>query len=170
MPVQVINNMFRLYRARKEDDSSWKKPTGEIQSSLRLFDKELIQRGTSFFGGIRAVTSAHDVYLTNHVSGHKPGMLDYIIWPWMERLPALSLLTHGAVIISPFRMPVLVSICEFVQSGISLFTNPVLIQAKWFNDMKEDDAVVESYISPENHCRFLQGYLSGSPDYDMELA
>jgi len=35
--------------------------------------------------------------------------------------------------------------------------------------MMKDDAVLESYISPENHNIFLRGRLAGNPDYDMEL-
>ena len=29
--------------------------------------------------------------------GDQPGMLDYMIWPWMERVPAFSIVTKGLV-------------------------------------------------------------------------
>ena len=45
----------------------------------------------------------------------------------------------------------------------------MLFQARWFNSMKEDDAVQESYIAPENHQKFFQGYKTGQPDYDMQI-
>lgn len=35
--------------------------------------------------------------------------------------------------------------------------------------MIEDPAVKESYISPENHARFLKSFLAGAPEYDMEM-
>jgi len=35
--------------------------------------------------------------------------------------------------------------------------------------MKEDDAVKESYITPENHAIYARGHLLGEPDYDMQL-
>ena len=35
--------------------------------------------------------------------------------------------------------------------------------------MMEDPAVKESYITPENHARFIKSFLAGSPDYDMEI-
>jgi hypothetical protein len=35
--------------------------------------------------------------------------------------------------------------------------------------MKEDEAVKESYISAENHAKYLKGHLAGNPDYDMKL-
>jgi glutathione S-transferase len=39
----------------------------ELTTALDLFEEELKKRGTKFFGGA------------------KPGMLDYMIWPWCER-------------------------------------------------------------------------------------
>jgi hypothetical protein len=35
--------------------------------------------------------------------------------------------------------------------------------------MKEDNAVKESFISPENHARFIASFLAGNPEYDMEI-
>ena len=35
--------------------------------------------------------------------------------------------------------------------------------------MKADDAVQESFISPENHAKYLKGHKAANPDYDMEL-
>ncbi|XP_045782153.1 pyrimidodiazepine synthase-like [Maniola jurtina] len=40
----------------------------QIIQTLDIFEKELASRGTYYFGGDR------------------PGMLDYMIWPWVERL------------------------------------------------------------------------------------
>lgn len=42
-----------------------------ITNGLSTFEKELISRGGPFFGG------------------NKPGMLDYMIWPWCERVDLL---------------------------------------------------------------------------------
>ena len=36
---------------------------------MDIFEKEIHRRGTPYFGGKRA------------------GMLDYVIWPWFERMP-----------------------------------------------------------------------------------
>lgn len=33
--------------------------------------------------------------------------------------------------------------------------------------MKEDNAVKESLISPEDHARFIKSFIAGKPDYDM---
>ena len=40
---------------------------------------------------------------------------------------------------------------------------------KWIEDMTQDDAVKESFISAENHAKYLRSHLAGSPEYDMEL-
>ncbi|XP_047518732.1 pyrimidodiazepine synthase-like [Pieris napi] len=40
----------------------------QILQTMDIFEKELAFRGTNYFGGDR------------------PGMLDYMIWPWLERL------------------------------------------------------------------------------------
>ncbi|KAG6461198.1 hypothetical protein O3G_MSEX012477, partial [Manduca sexta] len=40
----------------------------QIMQTLDIFEKELATRETTYFGGSR------------------PGMLDYMIWPWVERL------------------------------------------------------------------------------------
>lgn len=45
-----------------------------IMDGMETFEKELAQRGGRYFGG-----------------PHKPGMLDYMIWPWCERADLLKL-------------------------------------------------------------------------------
>jgi len=52
---------------------------------------------------------------------------------------------------------------------ILMARNVILCQMNWIGAMKEDDAVKESFISPENHSKYLKGHLAGNPDYDMEL-
>lgn len=34
--------------------------------------------------------------------GNKPSMVDYMIWPWFERLDAINPFSHGAFVI-PFE-------------------------------------------------------------------
>ncbi|KAL1518206.1 hypothetical protein ABEB36_001867 [Hypothenemus hampei] len=43
-----------------------------IENGLNTFERELLNRGTQFFGG------------------NKPGMLDLMIWPWCERVEILK--------------------------------------------------------------------------------
>lgn len=46
----------------------------EALNGLKLFDQELAKRGSPFFGG------------------SKPGMLDFMIWPWCERADVIRII------------------------------------------------------------------------------
>ncbi|XP_046468363.1 pyrimidodiazepine synthase isoform X1 [Neodiprion pinetum] len=46
----------------------------EILNGLEIFDRELVRRGTPFFGG------------------KQPGMVDLMIWPWCERADLIRIL------------------------------------------------------------------------------
>lgn len=45
----------------------------ELEPKMNIFEKELKKRGSIFF------------------SGDKPGMVDYMLWPWAERSPTVTL-------------------------------------------------------------------------------
>lgn len=47
----------------------------DVVNGLQLYEDELRKRGTKYFGG------------------KKPGMLDYMIWPWCERSNVIPLLS-----------------------------------------------------------------------------
>ncbi|ODN05183.1 Pyrimidodiazepine synthase [Orchesella cincta] len=105
----------------------------KLIGELELFEKELERRGTKFFAG-----------------SEKPGMLDYMIWPWMERLPSLELI-HEA------NAPTL-------RNGRQ--RHPLL--SAWEKAMIADDAVKESYLSPEIHAKYRSMKRSGEPiNYDF---
>ncbi|KAK4327183.1 hypothetical protein Pmani_002330 [Petrolisthes manimaculis] len=87
----------------------------EIQQSLDIYEEELVKRNTAFFGG------------------DKPGMLDYMIWPWAERFQPAKLLLGEEGILPPSRYPAL---------------------TRWMERMMEDPAVLATYLSPEEHTKF----------------
>ena len=66
-------------------------------------------------------------------------MLDYMVWPWFERLPLMHTLSADV--------------------------HPNL--TSWFNLMQNDSAVKETVISEENHAKFYEGYKNGHADYDI---
>ena len=43
--------------------------SNQLRDSLKIFETEMNQRGTKYFNG-----------------NNRPGMLDYMIWPWIERI------------------------------------------------------------------------------------
>jgi len=92
----------------------------------------LKRRGTLFFGGNDA-----------------PGMLDYMIWPWIERIPVLKLAKPDAL--------------DYEEQKAK---NPAI--EKWRQAMKNDPAVQAVYISPENHHLFMKSFAHGpKPNYDL---
>jgi glutathione S-transferase len=105
----------------------------QLYVELKVFEDELKRRGTKFFAGTT-----------------RPGMLDLMIWPWMERLPCLEL-------IHPEQKSLL-------KSGRDSL--PRLGQ--WEKDMIGDDAVKESYLSPQIHAQYRKMRRSGGKvDYDF---
>ena len=87
---QVIGAMYKLYWA-KGDAEILNQSRKNIAEGLQPFEEELNKRGTPFFGGDR------------------PGMLDYMIWPWVERLPVLAIMSQGLVDIPKEKLPNFVS-------------------------------------------------------------
>ncbi|XP_045614616.1 pyrimidodiazepine synthase isoform X1 [Procambarus clarkii] len=124
---QITTPLYKLYYSKEDEQTQ--KSCDDIKSGLDVFENELVKRGSEFF------------------CGGRPGMLDYMIWPWMERLPMVQMFAGNAGIIIQDRFPKLLS---------------------WMDTMKKDAAVKVSFISPETHFKFIKTHLNGSPDYDME--
>lgn len=102
----------------------------DLDAGLAEIEAELVRRGTKLFSG-----SAY------------PGMLDYMIWPWLERLPALRLL-----------------------SGDAKYEIPAALQPlfdQYFVDMSICLTCRKSSLTAEQHHRFISGERSGQTDYDF---
>lgn len=101
--------------------------------SLEPLEQELIDRKTRFFGG-----------------DDLPGYLDYMIWPWMERIKIFPSVFQGESQLSydPDKTPVLTS---------------------WMSHMRQDPAVKQYILEDDIHAEFFKSMVSGSPDYNMLL-
>jgi len=128
--VTSIGSFYKLSISRPHTDEQ-SALLQEIRKGLAPFERELTQRGTKFFGGADA-----------------PGMVDYMIWPWVERM-------------SLFK----VAFPDLSDYQNDKKENPKLEQ--WRQAMKEDPAVKSYYLTPEQHFHFAASYLQGEmPDYD----
>ncbi len=80
-------------------------------------------------------------------AGAQPGLVDFYMWPWFERLPVLQ--AHG-------------------YAGLQSDAFPKLLQ--WVEDVKAHPTVKLSYIEPEGHIKFYKSYLADiySIVYDPE--
>ncbi|XP_034232666.1 pyrimidodiazepine synthase-like [Thrips palmi] len=100
----------------------------DVMKSLDEFEAELSKRETPYFSGTR------------------PGMVDYMIWPWCERADMLVIVAGDRFVMPPQRFPKLL---------------------QWKKFMKEDEAVKASSLDASDHVKFLKSRESGTPDYDM---
>lgn len=124
---KVIGPFLKIYIA-KGDQKVVDETLDDMGAGLDTFEAELKKRNTNYY------------------CGATPGMLDYMIWPWMERMTPFLKLIGKADFFSVDRYPNLNS---------------------WMELMKEDDAVKAFYLPPETYCKYMQSSFNGSPDHDM---
>lgn len=79
--------------------------------------------------------------------GDKPGMLDYMIWPWCERADLLKVI------------------------GTKYTLNKLQYKnlVNWRERMLEDSVVKKNYLDIETHGKFINSFRAGVPDYDILL-
>lgn len=80
-----------------------------------------------------------------YFNGSKPGMLDYIIWPWFEMLPMVS--KQGFVLNADGKLPKL---------------------AAWCQAMLADETVTKTKVPADIFQKFMKTMEEGNPNYDVE--
>ncbi|EFA00963.1 pyrimidodiazepine synthase [Tribolium castaneum] len=98
-----------------------------ISEGLAIFERELTDRPGPFFGGSR------------------PGMLDYMIWPWCERSDVLKIYGKDYILKKEKYKQLM----------------------EWRKVMVEDEAVKKSWCSANTHIKYLQSSRAGVPNYDL---
>ncbi|XP_031370428.1 pyrimidodiazepine synthase-like [Apis dorsata] len=99
----------------------------EISSLLIEFEEELKTRGTVYFGGTQ------------------PGMLDILMWPWVERRKSLSLI---------YEEPT-----HFNDGSFSHLM-------KWMQEMKAQPFIQENECSHEKFAQLVKDLKTGNVDFD----
>nr|ARM39008.1 glutathione S-transferase omega-1 [Cydia pomonella] len=107
-------------------DTNFAYGSEQIVQTLDIFEKELTARGTNYFGGDR------------------PGMLDYMIWPWVERLYLLRCINER----------------KFDEKR-SLFPN----FADWGDQMQLDEVVKKHANSPAEYFDYYKNARTHSMGY-----
>lgn len=88
---------------------------------------------------------AYEDALTNtFFAGAQPGMIDYMLWPWFERLPLLN--DAGYCFNCDGRFPRL---------------------ASWIQAMEANEHVQRIKVPIESTKKFMDGFRQGKPDYDL---
>jgi len=122
---KVTPKYYSILRASSEEDKI--KQLLELQNALKPFEEEI-----------------HETYF----GGSEPSMVDYEIWPFFERFPAVQKV-HGVDPLPGDKFPKL---------------------SKWVEAMKKLPAVKEVYHDPDRHAVFIKSYIGGGiPDYDLGL-
>lgn len=147
--------IFAIRDSLPEDEM--KERIAALVHSLKPFEEELAKRGKCFFGG------------------DSPGMLDYMIWPWFERLPAIKnklpqLFDYEeAKLQNPNLVYKIIYHTMHVDNIQGHFQSHAqnLFQETWRQGMKKDPVVSKILLSPELHLKFMESFLAGSPQYDV---
>ncbi|XP_038050396.1 pyrimidodiazepine synthase-like [Patiria miniata] len=117
---KVIPAFFQVIKSGEQNEEAATK----LLAGLTLFDAELKKRGTPFFGG------------------QQPNMVDFITWPFNERLAVSDPLM---ALIKP-KLPDLDA---------------------YFQRMLANPTVKAILTSKEIHQKYLKGYLTGNVQYDF---
>ena len=146
MPIMRI--IFGWKKGQGEEDRAahW----AECMQNLERFETELGQRKTAFFGG-------EDL----------PGYLDYMMWPWMERIEIFPLIFQVYFLCFMNRRKFFLLLKDEFRLAYQSARFPLL--NTWMSKMKQDPAVQQYILDDETHAKFFRTMVSGSPNYDLLL-
>ncbi|XP_003964006.1 glutathione S-transferase omega-1 isoform X1 [Takifugu rubripes] len=120
---KIVPYFYKIVMGKKNGDDVSGLET-ELKEKLTKLNEDFANKKTKYFGG-DSVT-----------------MIDYMMWPWFERLEVFGLKS-------------------------CLDNTPEL--AKWTERMREDPAVKATSYSLDTHKAFYKTYADGKPDYDYGL-
>ena len=100
--LQTISLFYKLLGIIRSGEVE---KVGDSIESLKIqmnwLEKELSERGTTYFGGDFLNPLNKKLYFNSlciiFSIGDEPGMVDYMIWPWMERMPLIKLNMPDAI-------------------------------------------------------------------------
>ncbi|KRF99072.1 uncharacterized protein Dwil_GK20540, isoform B [Drosophila willistoni] len=99
-----------------------------FENALEVFEVEITKRGTPYF------------------AGQKIGIVDYMIWPWFERFPALK-----------YTLP------EKYELDSKRFKNLL----KWRDLVAQDESVKKTELDAQIHAKFMRTRHANEPNYDV---
>lgn len=143
--VPVVSAVYPVLTCNKDAPAD---ALENFESALDVFEQELTKRGTPYFGG------------------QQIGIVDYMIWPWFERIPSLKYTTEQHYELNAQRYEQLVSGCQYVSNQSK--ANPLTkLQLKWCQLLAQDAIVKLSALDAQLHAKFQQSKRLGKPQYDV---
>lgn len=130
-----------------------------FQKSMKYLESDLKCRHTRFFKG-----------------NELPGMLDYMIWPWMERIDVLLMVFPELNPLLPSdQFPLMViflrrkNSSNWIDNKVSRVSRIffMILQNSWIEAMKEDPAVKSYILDAATHHKFMKSYSEGNAIYDF---
>ncbi|KOB75341.1 Glutathione S-transferase omega 1, partial [Operophtera brumata] len=100
----------------------------------------------NYHKGLEGLQKEIEARGTKFLHGDQPGLVDYTIWPFLERFEALPLIGKAEFAIDKTKYAALVTYMEA---------------------MKNAPAVKAYYLSPETHAKFTESHAKGDADYNM---
>ncbi|KPJ07248.1 Glutathione S-transferase omega-1 [Papilio machaon] len=100
----------------------------------------------TYHKGLEVLQKELEVRKTKFLHGDEPGLVDYTIWPFLERFQALPLLGKQEFAIDKSKYDVL---------------------TKYIEEMKNVPAVKSYCLAPETHAKYIESRAKGNPDYNM---
>jgi len=127
MPQMKIWFGWKIGQDEEHRAAHW----AESMASLEHFERELGLRKSTFFGG-----------------EEQPGWLDYMLWPWFERISIYPLVfkDESRLAFQPSKFPLL---------------------ASWISKMKSDPAVAQYILEDDVHVEFMKTMVAGTPNYNL---
>ncbi|XP_062133916.1 pyrimidodiazepine synthase isoform X2 [Drosophila sulfurigaster albostrigata] len=100
----------------------------KFEAALDVFEEEIKKRGTPYF------------------AGQQIGFVDYMLWPWFERFPALKITLADKYELDKTRYAKLL---------------------QWRDLVAQDEAVKAVALDPRVHAKFMFARHEGKPNYDV---
>ncbi|XP_059179580.1 glutathione S-transferase omega-1-like [Physella acuta] len=122
---KVTTTFYTFIRSPGDRD----KLVGELTKHFQTYEDFLVKRKGEFYGG------------------SKPSLIDFFLWPIMERMPMLTTMDQRA--------------------GIDKKTFPKL--SAWVEAMAKVPAVKATAFDPKTHLHFLTGFFAGKADPNYGL-
>ncbi|RWS11370.1 hypothetical protein B4U79_12863 [Dinothrombium tinctorium] len=116
----VFSGFYKIYRSKEDLNLLF----ATIENGLSLLEKELATRGTTFIGG-----------------NNDPLMVDYLIWPWLERLPAI------------------ISIIKKEKDWQKYLSSNLPLTVKYMQSMLDDSAVKKVAYSDDIHEEYFMFHI-----------
>uniref|UniRef100_H2B648 Glutathione S-transferase omega n=1 Tax=Paracyclopina nana TaxID=565004 RepID=H2B648_PARNA len=123
----AIGLFYKIILSESDREENIKK----FNEKMEFFEKELAKRESKFLS-----------------KENEPGMLDYMTWPWMERVEIIPSLFSD--------LPEILPTSSFPRINA------------WIKAMKEDPVVHGYILTLEEHTAFFKSYMEQSPNYDPQ--